>query len=136
MKKYIVTIIKSFFYVIILNIIMNSFSVIMHKHTEWFFVTEGIIFALSSVVYFLIKKRNTVKWMYPILTIAFEVVVFYILYILYRNLGAQNWDYFSVWVGIYQLLFMLAFLTTIDIIIVLIDIIRKKDSKQRCKSEY
>ena len=71
--------------------------------------------------------------MYPILTIAFEVVVFYILY---RNLGAQNWDYFSVWVGIYQLLFMLAFLTTIDIIIVLIDIIRKKDSKQRCKSEY
>ena len=133
MKKYIVRIIKSFFYVIIVNIIMNSFSVIMHKHTEWFFVTEGIIFALSSVVYFLIKKRNTVKWMYPILTIAFEVVVFYILY---RNLGAQNWDYFSVWVGIYQLLFMLAFLTTIDIIIVLIDIIRKKDSKQRCKSEY
>lgn len=133
MKKYIVTIIKSFFYVIILNIIMNSFSVIMHKHTECFFVTEGIIFALSSVVYFSIKKRNTVKWMYPILTIAFEVVVFYILY---RNLGAQNWDYFSVWVGIYQLLFMLAFLTTIDIIIVLIDIIRKKDSKQRCKSEY
>ena len=90
---------------------------------------------MSSFGYFIIKKRNTVKWLFPILTVVFESALYFILK---YSLGDYDYKYAGIWFGTIQLLITVAFLVTIDIVVMLIGFVRNKikNSKIDAHSQF
>ena len=76
MKKFFTTILKSLAYILLINVVLVLLILIVDFDYEAFLKIEGILFSLSSFGYFIIKKRNTVKWLFPILIVVFELYSF------------------------------------------------------------
>lgn len=135
MKKFFTTILKSLAYILLINVVLVLLILIVDFDYEAFLKIEGILFSLSSFGYFIIKKRNTVKWLFPILTVAFESAIYFILK---YSLGEYDYKYAGIWFGTIQLLITVAFLVTIDIVVMLIGFVRNKikNSKIDAHSQF
>lgn len=135
MKKFFTTILKSLAYILLINVVLVLLILIVDFDYEAFLKIEGILFSLSSFGYFIIKKRNTVKWLFPILTVVFESAIYFILK---YSLGDYDYKYAGIWFGTIQLLITVAFLVTIDIVVMLIGFVRNKikNSKIDAHSQF
>ncbi len=135
MKKFFTTILKSLAYILLINVVLVLLILIVDFDYEAFLKIEGILFSLSSFGYFIIKKRNTVKWLFPILIVVFESAIYFILK---YSLGDYDYKYAGIWFGTIQLLITVAFLVTIDIVVMLIGFVRNKikNSKIDAHSQF
>ena len=135
MKKFFTTILKSLAYIPLINVVLVLLILIVDFDYEAFLKIEGILFSLSSFGYFIIKKRNTVKWLFPILIVVFESAIYFILK---YSLGDYDYKYAGIWFGTIQLLITVAFLVTIDIVVMLIGFVRNKikNSKIDAHSQF
>lgn len=122
-------------YILLINVVLVLLILIVDFDYEAFLKIEGILFSLSSFGYFIIKKRNTVKWLFPILIVVFESAIYFILK---YSLGDYDYKYAGIWFGTIQLLITVAFLVTIDIVVMLIGFVRKKikNSKIDAHSQF
>ena len=135
MKNFYSTILKSLAYILLINVVLVLLILIVDFDYEAFLKIEGILFSLSSFGYFIIKKRNTVKWLFPILIVVFESAIYFILK---YSLGDYDYKYAGIWFGTIQLLITVAFLVTIDIVVMLIGFVRNKikNSKIDAHSQF
>ena len=135
MKKFFTTILKGLAYVLLINVVLVLLILIVDFDYEAFLKIEGILFSLCSFGYFIIKKRNTVKWLFPILIVVFESAIYFILK---YSLGEYDYKYVGIWFGTIQLLITVAFLVAIDIVVMLIGFVRKKikNSKIDAQSQF
>lgn len=135
MKKFFTTILKSLAYILLINVVLVLLILIVDFDYEAFLKIEGILFSLSSFGYFIIKKRNTVKWLFTILIVVFESAIYFILK---YSLGDYDYKYAGIWFGTIQLLITVAFLVTIDIVVMLIGFVRNKikNSKIDAHSQF